>query len=494
MHDVSAAWLMTSLSPSPFVVALVQAATTAAMALFALPAGAMADLFDRKKLLIVLILAKCALALLLAVLTLQGRIDVWGLLIVTFLLGVGSALMAPVWQSIVPSLVPRTDLKAAVGLNSAGMNVARAIGPTLGGIIIVGAGAGTAFLLNAASELVILAAILAWTPMVAKSPQAPEHFMSAIVAGVRYAVHSPLLKTVLWRAAGFFLFASAFWALIPLLVRNVLQADASVYGIAVGAVGLGAVGGALLLPRLDQRYGPNKLVAFGSIGMAGVLIVLAVFPLRWVALLASVIAGVSWILVLSSLNVGAQNALPDWVRGRGLSIYGMVFFGSMTVGALIWGALATWVGLSATLLCSGMALLLAMAALRHKRLDSEPRDLSPAGHWPEPVVAAPIEGDVGPVMVCIDYRIEPARSTKFVDTLNRLADERRRDGAYQWGVMRDAADPALFTEYFLVESWAEHRRQHARVTRIDADIQNAVHGFHVGPNPPVVRHLIAASQ
>jgi MFS family permease len=493
MHDVSAAWLMTSLSPSPFVVALVQAATTAAMALFALPAGAMADLLDRRKLLMVLTTVKFLLALLLGIVSWLGLIDVWGLLLVTFLLGTASAFLAPVWQATVPSLVPRPTLKAAVALNSAGMNVARAIGPTLGGIIIVSAGVGTAFLLNAASELVIFAALLLWSPAVRKSAQAPENFLPAIVAGVRYATHSPELKVVLWRSAGFFLFASAFWALIPLIVRNVLQADASVYGLMVGAVGFGAVAGALLLPRVDKQLGPNRLVMAGSVGMACVLVTLALVPVKAAALVACLVSGLSWIFVLSSLNVAAQNALPDWVRGRGLSIYGMVFFGSMTLGALFWGAAASLAGVLTALLLAAIGMIFGIWVTRSKTLLSSTSDLNPAGHWPEPVLALPVENDVGPVMVCIDYRIDPARSAEFVAVLNRLADERRRDGAYQWGVMRDAADPALFTEYFLVASWVEHERQHGRVTKADADLQAEARAFHLGPESPAVRHLLATT-
>lgn len=490
MHDVSAAWLMTSLSPSPFVVSLVQAATTAAMALFALPAGAMADMFDRRRLLLGLTVIKCVLAGVLGVFAVLGLVDVWGLLLVTFLLGTASAFMAPVWQSVVPSLVPRPDLKAAVGLNSAGINVARAIGPTLGGVVIVAAGAGVAFLFNALSELVIVAAVLAWTPAVVQSQRRAEQFLPAIVAGVRYALHADALKTVLMRSAAFFLFASAFWALLPLVVRTMLQAEASTYGMLVGAVGFGAVSGALLLPRIDKRLGADRLVLLGTLGMAAVLVLLALVPLRVVAFAACLAAGVSWIFVLSSLNVAAQNALPDWVRGRGLSIYGIAFFGSMTVGALLWGALASWIGLSIALLSAGIGAVIVLPLVRRRRLLEGTLDLSPAGHWPEPPVVEPVERDAGPVMVLVEYRIDPASAAGFVEAMRRLAEERRRDGAYHWALMRDTADPALYTEYFLVASWAEHEHQHARVTRAGAEVQAAVRAFHLGSRPPVVRHLL----
>lgn len=492
MHDVSAAWLMTSLSPSPFVVALVQAATTAAMAFFALPAGALADLCDRRRLLIWVTVAKAALAVLLAVLTLTGMVTAWSLLAVTFLLGVGSALMAPAWQAVVPSLVPRQDLKPAVALNSLGINIARAIGPMLGGLLIVAAGSAAAFFANAASELFILAALLLWRPADRKPQQRPEYFLPAIAAGIRYAGNSRPLKSVLWRAAAFFTFASAFWALVPLVARTTLGGDAALYGLIVGAVGVGAVAGAIAMPRIDKSAGPDALVRLGTFGMALVLVALVLLPFRAAALIAGLVAGVSWICVLSSLNVAAQNALPDWVRGRGLSIYGFVFFGAMTVGAILWGALASWLGIGPALLTAAAGLAATVPLVGHKRIERNAQDLSPAGHWPEPVLAVPIEDDKGPVMVTVDYVIDHSRQADFIAAVHRLGEERRRDGAFQWGVMQDLSDPARFTEYFLVESWAEHERHHARVTRTDADLQAEVQAFHIGPSAPVVRHMAAA--
>ncbi len=491
MHDVSAAWLMTSLSPSPFVVAMVQAATSGAMALFALPAGAMADLFDRKRLLIALVTFKAALAVLLGALTVLGIVSAWSLLTITFLLGVGSALMAPVWQSIVPTLVPRADLKPAVALNSLGINIARAIGPTLGGILIVSAGVASAFFLNAASELVIITALLLWTPTAAAPRKLPENFVPAMIAGVRFAAHSAALKIVLWRSGGFFLFASAFWALIPLVARQTLGGDASLYGMIVGAVGAGAVAGAVILPRIDARLGSDRTVQAGSVLMAIVLVLLGFAPSQLAAIAAGAFAGIAWIWVLSTLNVAAQNALPDWVRGRGLSIYGLVFFGAMTAGSLGWGALATWVGIPITFAVAALGLVLAIPLTRAYQLSVSPGDLTPSGHWPDPVVAAEVPGDRGPVMVTIEYRVSIDRQAEFRQAVHRLADQRRRDGAYQWGLMQDAADPERFIEYFLVESWTEHERQHARVTRADADLQAAITVFLVPGISPRVTHWAA---
>lgn len=492
MHDVSAAWLMTSLSPSPFVVAMVQAATSGAMALFALPAGAMADLFDRKRLLIALVAFKAALAVLLGVLTVLGVVSASSLLAITFLLGVGSALMGPVWQSIVPTLVPRADLKPAVALNSLGINIARAIGPTIGGVLIVSLGVASAFFLNAASELVIIAALLLWRPAATAPRKLPENFVPAMIAGVRFAAHSTPLKSVLWRSAGFFLFASAFWALIPLVARQTLGGDASLYGMIIGAVGVGAVFGAILLPKIDARLGGDRTVQAGTVLTAIVLVLLGFVPSQIAAIAAGAIAGIAWIWVLSTLNVAAQNALPDWVRGRGLSIYGLVFFGAMTAGSLGWGALATWVGIPLTLAIAALGLVVAIPLTRPYGLNASAGDLTPSGHWPEPIVATEVPGDRGPVMVTIEYRVAADKHAAFRDGVHRLSDQRRRDGAYQWGLMQDAADPERFTEYFLVESWIEHERQHARVTHADAELQAAIAALAKPGTAPHTTHWLAS--
>jgi MFS family permease len=493
MHDVSAAWLMTSLSPSPLVVAAVQAATTFAMALFALPAGAMADLFDRRRLLILLNATKAVLATILGLMTVAELTQAWSLLLITFLMGVCAALSAPVYQSIVPSLVPREVLKPAVALNSMGINVARAIGPTVAGIVIVSAGVALSFFANALSELIIIAALLVWKPAIRPKPAQPEQFLPAIAAGLRYAAHSAPLKIVLWRAGAFFLAASAFWALLPLVARQTLGGDASLYGLMVGAVGLGAVAGALALPRMDKMLGADRLVQAGSLVTMGVLGGLALIPSQALAVAACALAGVGWIWALSSLNVAAQQALPDWVRGRGLALYGLVFFGAMTVGSLVWGGAASQVGIPIALIGAALVMAGGVALMRRKPLPQAAGDLLPSGHWPEPVVAGTIAGDRGPVMVTIEYRIDRAQEAAFHRALERLSAERRRDGAYQWGLMQDAAEPDRFTEWFLVESWAEHQRQHARVTRADAELQAEAQAFHIGAELPVVRHLIGGS-
>ncbi len=493
MHDVAAAWLMTSLSPSPLMVSLVQSATAAAMALFALPAGALADLVDRRKLLLALNFVRLGLAGLLAALAFAGAVTVEILLGVTFALGVCSALMAPAWQSVVPLLVPKPELKQAVALNSMGINVARAIGPAAGGAAIVGFGPAIAFLANALSEIAVIAALLLWKAPARAAKKRPERFVAAMVAGLRYAANAPDFAQVLKRALLFFPFASAYWALLPLVARDLLGGDAALFGLLIGAVGAGAVAGALAMPSVDRRIGSEGLLLAGSLGTAGVLAVFALVPVSAVAIAACFVAGTAWIFTLSTLNVAAQSALPDWVRGRGLSIYGLVSFGAMALGAAFWGWLATLIGVAASLGVAAIFLAASAAFARHFALAARQGDLAPSGHWPEPPALAQDAHARGPVMVQIEYRIAPEDRDAFLRTIAALAGERRRDGAIEWDVFEDAADPGRFVESFVEEDWSAHLRHHDRVTHQDADLQAAVAKFHRGPAPPAVVHLVAAA-
>lgn len=491
MHDVAAGWLMTSLSPSPLVVALVQASTTAAVALFALPAGAMADLFDRKKLLIVLNVVRMVFAFLLAGLSWANLVDPWSLLVITFLLGVCSALIAPAWQAIVPSLVPRDILPQAIAMNSMGINVARAIGPAVAGTMIISTGVAAVFAVNALSELIIIAALLLWRPAPVSRRANPEQFLPAIVAGLRYSAASAGLRVVLVRSAAFFLFAAAYWALLPVLVRTSFGAGAELYGMLVSAIGAGAVIGALVLPRISPLLGgADGLVRAGSLGPAAAMVVLGLVPNQTVALIAGFGAGVAWILTLSSVNVAAQAVLPDWVRGRGLSIYGLVFAGCMTIGSIVWGTMASTIGIVPTFFVAAVGMVVGVVLTLRYRLTSEALDLSPAESWPQPPVAMPIIGDRGPVLVTVEYQVRTEDRDAFISAIGELKGERRRDGAYSWSRYEDVAQPERFVETFIEASWTEHMRHHARLTRADADVQEAVRRFHSGPDAPRVTHLL----
>lgn len=495
MNDVAAGWLMTTLASSPLVVALVQTATTLPVFLFAMPAGALADIVDRRKLLIAVQVSLAAVVALLGLLVLVERMTPALLLMFVLLAGTGAALVAPAWQAIVPKLVPREELQAAIALNSVGINISRAIGPALGGVIIATFGVAWPFLLNALSFLGIIAALIWWRQHASPGRHLPaERFLSAIRTGLRYVRGSPPLRATLIRAIAFFVFASAYWALLPLIAREVLAGGPQFYGILLGCVGAGAVGGALVLPRLKASLGADRLVALGTLGTALVLVVFALVPNQRIAAVISLLAGASWIAVLSSLNVSAQVSLPDWVRARGLAVFITTFFGAMSAGSLLWGQTASWLGIQAALLIAASgAILVVPLTWRWKLQLGADLDLSPSMHWPAPVIAAEIAHDRGPVMVTVEYRIDPAEREAFLEAMQDLGAERRRDGAFAWDVFEDAADPARCVEYFMVESWIEHLRQHERVTNADRLLQERIRRFHRGDTPPVVTHLISAS-
>ncbi|MGD9508983.1 MAG: MFS transporter [Geminicoccaceae bacterium] len=493
MHDVAAAWLMTSLAPEPLMVALVQAATSLPIFMFALPAGALADLIDRRRLLLGLQVCAGALAAILAVVVATGAITPALLLLFTFLLGCTAALGAPAWQAMTPDLVPRPLLAQAVALNGVGINIARAIGPALGGLVITALGIAWPFVFNALSFLAVITALWLWRrETVAASALPAERFLGAMRSGLRYARSSPPLRATLIRSAGFFLFGSGLWALLPLIARGPMAGGPGLYGALLACVGIGAVAGALLLPPLKVRLGADRMVALGTAALAVAMAALALFPMARVALPACLVAGAAWIAVLSSLNVSAQTALPAWVRSRGLAVNLAVFFGAMTTGSILWGWLAGRAGLDAALLVAAAGALLGIAATwRWKLLGSATVDLAPSAHWPVPVTAAPVEGEAGPVLVTVEYEIDPADAAAFRAALAPLAEERRRDGAFLWQVFVDAEKPRRQVEVFMLESWLAHLRQHERVTEADRAVQARANAFHRGPGRPKVTHLIA---
>jgi MFS family permease len=493
MYNAASGWLMTSLAPNPLTVSLVQVATSLPMFLFALPAGALADIVDKRRLLIMVEIATAVVAALCAVLVAFDLMTPNLLLLFTFLLGVGAALMAPAWQSIVPQLVLRQDLPAAVANNGVGVNISRAIGPALGGIIIGVAGIAAPFWLNAFSNFAAIGALVWWRAAPATSSALPaERLAGAMIVGFRHACYNPHLRATLVRAFSFFFFASAYWALLPLVVRNQIAGSPSLYGSLLGMIGLGAVGGAFSLPWIKTWFGPDRLVAFGTIGTAFTLLLLGFAKTPWLAFIACLIAGMSWIAVLASLNVSAQVSLPDWVRGRGLAMFVTVFFGAMSAGSAVWGQLADAFSLpTAHFLAAAGALAGIVLSWRWKLQTGAALDLTPSMHWPMPVSSVDMEMDRGPVMIMVDYRITPDKRDEFLVAVRLLSEQRQRDGAYAWDIYEDAAEAGRFLETFLVVSWLEHLRQHRRVTNADRVLQGRIRELS-GDVEPKVSHFIAA--
>lgn len=490
MRDVASSWLVTDLSAAPAAVAMIQAAGTLPIFLLAIPAGVLSDIVDRRKLLIGVQVLLACVSITLMGLSYFHMLTVEALVALTFLGGVGAALVAPAWQAIVPELVPRHDLKSAIALNSLGINVARSIGPAAGGLILASFGAAMTYGADVASYLFVIAALLWWKRPKEDPGELSEHFAGAFRAGLRYARASRELHVVLLRAAIFFAFASSVWALLPLVARNLLGGTAGFYGVLLGAVGAGAIGGAILLPKLRARLSSDALLLVSVAGTASVMLLLSLAPPQWLAVIILLVLGAAWITALTTLNGVAQSILPNWVRGRALAIYLTVFNGAMAAGSLGWGFVAEAIGVPQTLVVSAIALVVAGLVMHRVKLPLGEADLVPSNHWPEPLIATPVAHDRGPVMILIEYRVDKANRSAFLHLLNRLSRERQRDGAYSWGVTEDAANPELIVEWFFVESWAEHMRQHARVSNTDADIQSQLLQYHRGPERPVVRHFL----
>ena len=493
MQSVGAAWLMTSLSTSPVMVALVQAASILPMFLLSLPAGALADIIDRRLLLLATQTWMMAAAALLAALTFLGAASPWVLLSLTFLLGLGAAMNAPAWQAIVPELVPRRELAQAISLNSAGFNLSRAVGPALGGAIVAAAGAGATFMLNAVSFLGVMIVLYRWPRPVTDAALPAERMVAAIHTGLRYVRHSRGLQAVLWRTGIFILFSSSLWALLPLVVRYEMGGSSADYGILLGCFGAGAVAGAGLLPWMQRHLPVEALLAGVTLLAAAMIVVTALVPHMAALVAAMVLSGAAWLVTVSIFNVAIQIAVPAWVRARVLAVYMLVFAGGFSAGSAAWGMVATHQSLKAALLCSAGGLGLGLlAAIRYRvNLDDE-SDLTPSLHWPEPHLILEPRPEQGPVLVTMEYLIDPPQSDQFAQAMRALGVIRRRDGAIRWGLFQDTANPDRFLETFIVETWIEHLRQHERMTVADRSIEEKAFSFHVGEERPQVQHLIYA--
>jgi MFS family permease len=489
--NLANSWLATGLSASPAGVTLVQAAGTLPIFLLSIPAGVLSDIFDRRRYLIGVNLFLALTSFTLMVLAFSSLLTLTSLVVLTFAGGVGTALMVPVWMAVVPELVPMRDLKSAVTLNSLGLNIARSIGPAAGGALLAAGGAAVTYGADVLSYFFVIAALLWWRRTPSVDDALSERFLGAFRAGLRYAKASRDLHVVLLRAAIFFAFASAFWALLPLVARDVLGGDAGFYGILLGAVGVGAIVGAFALPILRGRADSDGLLLGASIVTAAVTGALGLTPPQWVAVAALVLLGAAWIVALTTLNGSAQAILPNWVRGRALAIYFTVFNGGLTAGSLGWGLVAQAIGVPCALFVCAVLFAVAAIALHRVRLPVGDADLVPSNHWPAPLTADSVPHDRGPVLILVEYRVAADKRRAFLKALGALSEEQRRDGAYGWGVTEDAAEPDRIVEWFMVESWAEHLRQHKRVSNADAALQLAVVGLHSGPNEPVVRHLLA---
>jgi MFS family permease len=493
MQNVGAAWLMTSLSPSPLMVALIQTASSLPILLLALPAGALADIVDRRRLLIVSQAVMLAAAGALSWHTIYHLTTPILLLVLTFALGLGSALNAPAWQAMTPELVPHEDLTAAIALGGINYNAARAVGPALGGIVVAWAGAGATFALNAASFLAVIAVLYRWERVPHTGLLPAERMIGAMRAGLRYVRHAAALRATLVRTAAFTFGGSAVWAVLPLVARYELGLKASGYGLLLGCFGSGAMIGGAFLPRLARILSRNALGGVTSAAFAIAMLALSRTTGVPLACVIMAVGGAAWTMTMSLLNVAAQLSVPAWVQGRALSCYQIVLQGAMAAGSALWGYAAAAMGVRTSLLLSSIAIVIGLLAmLRFRLVEDRELDLDPAPHWPMPPSSGEVNPDSGPVLVTIEYLIEPARAAEFTRAMQPLRLIRLRDGAIFWGLFFDAARPGRFVEYFLVESWLEHLRQHGRAVMADLEVEKRAKSFHVGPSSLVVSHQISA--
>src|SRR6266566_902757 len=492
MQDVGESWLMTSLTLSPLLVALVETAGNLPVVLAALPAGALADIVDRRRLLLVMQAWMVIVAAAMGAMALMGLMTPGRLLSLGFLLGIGSAVSNPAWQAITPELVSTEDLPAALSLTGVSINIARAIGPAVGGLIVAAFGPWAVFFLNAGSFLAIFFAVYRWQPAPRSSKLPPEEIISAMRAGTRYLRHSPQLQTVMVRCGAFIICASALWAMLPQQARRGLGLSSFAYGVLLGCLGFGAIAGAWLLPRIRERIAMNKLVAAGTALFALATIALAYVHSFTLLALALVIGGIAWISVLSALNISAQTSTPSWVRARVLAIYLLVFTGGLAGGSALWGFTAARFGISNALLFSAIGLIVGLPLTwRYRLVGTKSLSLAPSLHWPEPVVVIETNANEGPAITSIEYKIDPKTAEAFLQAMKEMKRIRLRDGAIRWNLLRDSADPERYLEIFVTESWGEHLRQHERITAEDRKVEQRVQAFHVGARPPRITHLIA---
>jgi len=490
MNDVAAAWLMTSLTPSPLWVALVQAASTLPVFLLGLPSGALADIVDRKRFLMFTQLWLAATAVLLCVTVLAGWMNAPLLLLLTFANGVGLAMRWPVFSAIVPEVLPKVLLPQGLMLNAVSMNGSRIIGPLVAGAIIASAGSAWVFVLNAALSLAAAFAIYRWERQHRESPLGRERLRTAMRVGVQFVRQSPRMRSVLMRIALFFFHSTAILALLPLLARALPGGSAATFTLLLASMGAGAILAALQMSRVRRVITLPRLVYVGTLVQAGSALVLANAPNVYVAVPAMFISGMAWVSSANSLTLSAQLALPDWVRARGMSIFQMSLMGATAIGAATWGQIATMTSIHHSLVISSITSVILMTlAMRFMPDRSTEEDLTPSNVLKVPDLPAPPRN--GRVLVRIEYRIDPERADDFRALMDRTRRSRLQQGALDWQLLHDLNEPGRFIEQVMDENWIEHLRRFDRLTTADALLREERMRFHVGSEPPrVTRYLV----
>ncbi|WP_095084530.1 MFS transporter [Mesorhizobium sophorae] len=491
IQGVGAAWMMTTIATSSYQVALVQASTTLPIMLFALVAGAIADSFDRRKVMLVAQTFMLVVSVLLTLFTYAGLMTPWTLLAFTFLIDSGTALNSPSWQASVGDIVPRNKVPAAVALNSMGFNLTRSVGPAIGGIIVAAAGAAAAFAANAVSYIGLIVVLARWKPDLPVSTLPRESLGAAMGAGLRYVAMSPNIGKVLVRGAAFGFSAGAVLALLPLVARDVVKGDALTYGIMLGAFGIGAVGGALISVRLRQLLSSETMVRSAFAGFAACAFNAAASHHAWQTSLGLLVGGACWVIALSHFNVTVQMATPRWVVGRVLSVYQTATFGGIALGSWIWGVVADAHGAETALIAASIAMLAGGAIGFLLPLPQQQvLNLDPLNRFKEPHLALDLKPRSGPIAIMIEYIIRDEDVPEFLSTMAERGRIRRRDGAHNWTLARDLENPAIWIEHYHTPTWLEYVRHNGRITHADAIIGDRLRALHSGDELPRVRRMI----
>lgn len=495
MQTVGAQWMLVGDPRAAVLVPLVQTATTLPVMLLALPSGVIADLIDRRRLLIWTQAAMAVAVTTLAVLTGAGLTTPTVLLMLLFIIGCGQALTMPAWQAVQPDLVPSEQIPAAAALGSMSLNGARSIGPAIAGVLVSLSGPTLVFALNAVSFVAIVFVLVTWRRPAAEQSYPSERALAALNAGGRFIRSSPIVRRILLRAGLFIAPASALWGLLPVIAKQQLGLSSAGYGLLLGALGVGAVLGAVSLGRVRSRFSQNTLLTLASAGFATATVVLALVPNFYLVLAALMMGGASWLLCLSTLNASMQLSLPAWVRARGLSVYQLIFMGGQAVGSLLWGLLAgATTSVTSLLVSAGLLVVCGLSSIwwpLHARTGT--LDLTPSSHWPEPTLVFEPEPLDGPVLVMTSYRIEPENETEFLKAMAIMGRSRQRTGAARWRLYRSVEQENTFVETFVVRSWGEHLHQHyTRQTTQDQATEQRVYQYVDGE--PESHHLIAVRE
>ncbi len=499
MQSTGAGWMMTSLSPNALMVSMVQAATILPVFLFALPAGAIADIVDRRVFIIGTQTWMLLAASILAGLTFAHATGAWELLFLTFAIGLGAAMNNPAWGSVMSESVPRQDLVQAVALNGVGFNIARAVGPALAGFLLLAGGPALTFGLNALSYVAVIGVLLSIHRRHRPSSLPREHFVSAMRAGVRFVRYTPQIRSAMVRSAAYFFPCSAPWAMLPLVVREQLGLGAAVYGTLLGLMGVGGITAGLLLPQLRVRFGRGMIVFLSTLLSCAGVATLALSRHWLPACLGMMIFGYGWVTASSVTQGAAQLSAPGWVRSRALAIYQLAFNFALVAGTFFWGWLGTEIGIAQALMAAAGVGVVMSAAVRGFGLDAVERPAVPvAAAMPAPESVAPgLAPELGRtrarVMESQHYHIAPASKAAFLDAMADVRDARGRAGAIEWHLGEDVSDPEHWVEIWWVESWTDHLREAGRLSEVDRAALARAFAFQVAGEPAPQRRFLAVA-